>query len=293
MNKILKEPKTSALLNQLFSVLPNMSNHHSPSDDIHLLLKIAIRKEVEDIFSKDKSAEVSIQPYGKIVFPYHKMGEIDTLNLFDLDELIIFSFYWSGRNRYRKVLDLGANLGLHSIILSKCGYDVKCYEPDPIHFDILKENLRLNDISSVEPINAAISYKTGEAEFIRIKGNTTGSHIAGSKPDPYGELDHFKVDLANFNDIIKDIDFIKMDIEGHEKEVLIRTEKKHWENTDALIEVQHERNAKEIYDHFQMIGVNLFAQKYNWKLVKDISDMPFSYKDGSLFLTSKDMMPWS
>ena len=77
MNKILKEPKTSALLNQLFSVLPNMSNHHSPSDDFHLLLKIAIRKEVEDIFSKDKSAEVSIQPYGKIVFPYHKMGEID------------------------------------------------------------------------------------------------------------------------------------------------------------------------------------------------------------------------
>ena len=84
-----------------------------------------------------------------------------------------------------------------------------------------------------------------------------------------------------------------MDIEGHEKEVLIRTEKKHWESTDALIEIQHEGNAKEIYDHFQMIGVNLFAQKYNWKLVKDISDMPFSYKDGSLFLTSKDMMPWS
>ena len=101
MKKATKEPKTSALLDQLFLVLPNISNHHSPSDDFHLLLKIAIRKEVEDIFSKDKSAEVSIQPYGEIVFPYHNMGEIDTLNLFDLDELIIFSFYWSGRIRYR------------------------------------------------------------------------------------------------------------------------------------------------------------------------------------------------
>ena len=31
--------------------------------------------------------------------------------------------------------DLGANVGVHSIILSNLGFDVTSYEPDAIHFE--------------------------------------------------------------------------------------------------------------------------------------------------------------
>ena len=27
----------------------------------------------------------------------------------------------------------------HSIILNKCGFDVNCYEPDPVHIRIMKK----------------------------------------------------------------------------------------------------------------------------------------------------------
>jgi hypothetical protein len=39
-------------------------------------------------------------------------------------------------------------------------------------------------------------------------------------------------------------------------------------------------------------GVNLFSQKTGWQKVRDLSGMPFSYRDGTLFVTTKNEMPW-
>ncbi len=62
--------------------------------------------------------------------------------------------------------------------------------------------------------------------------------------------------------------------------------------TDAITEVGNETNAKYIFSHFKKIGVNLFAQKINWQIVEKLEQMPTSYRDGSLFITLKDKMPW-
>src|SRR5574341_904869 len=82
--------------------------------------------------------------------------------------------------RYRRARDIGANLGLHSIVLARCGFEVKAFEPDPWHFGLLKDNLAANR-ARVEAIPAAVSTADGEAQFVRVLGNTTGSHLAGSK----------------------------------------------------------------------------------------------------------------
>ena len=39
------------------------------------------------------------------------------------------------------VIDIGANIGLHTIVMAKCGFTVHSFEPDPIHFNELKKNL--------------------------------------------------------------------------------------------------------------------------------------------------------
>ena len=54
----------------------------------------------------------------------------------------IFLFYFLKRFNYRHVADIGANIGLHSILLSKFGFKVDSYEPDPYHFKILKKYLK-------------------------------------------------------------------------------------------------------------------------------------------------------
>ena len=61
-----------------------------------------------------------------------------------------------------------------------------------------------------------VSDQEASTEFVRVKGNTTGSHLAGSKPNPYGELERFMVHVVPMVDAIQDCDLVKLDAEGHE-----------------------------------------------------------------------------
>ena len=57
-------------------------------------MKQEARKEIISLFSNNVDQQaVDFKPFGELIFPYHKMGAIDSLNLFDLDELIIFSLF--------------------------------------------------------------------------------------------------------------------------------------------------------------------------------------------------------
>lgn len=277
----------------LFRALPLLYRHHAPGSEVYTFLKKVARQEVEALFSVIKQEPRSFGPFGKIVFPYYnKMGAVDSLNLFDLDELIIFSFCWANRKRYRYVMDIGANIGLHSIILDRCGFNVRAYEPDPTHFKILRRNLKLNRCHAVEPSNAAISNRNGTMEFIRVLGNTTGSHLVGSKARPYGKLERLPVRVEDIKSLITRADLVKIDAEGHEKEILLATDRNHWQNTDGLVEIENRRNAAVVYRHLKNLGVNLFSQKTNWQRVLRVDDIPTSYREGTLFVTCKNEMPW-
>jgi FkbM family methyltransferase len=282
----------SQILEELFDLLPKITQHHAPQTSMHQFLKKVAHKEASELFSNSKKYAVGFKPFGDLVFPYHNMGNIDSVNLFDLDELIIFSFYTSNRNHYRNVLDAGANLGIHSLLLDKCGFDVRCFEPDPTHFKLLKENLAINGCKNVKPTNKAVSTQEGEKEFVRVMGNTTGSHLAGCKENPYGDLERFMVEVADIRPHLEWADLVKMDVEGHEKEVLLATPRELWETTDALVEVQDQRNAEDIFKFFTDSQVNLFPQKINWKRAKTVEDIPVNYREGTLFISCKEKMPW-
>lgn len=284
---------STSILKNLFLALPLVSDQHAPGSKLCALLKQVARREVENLFYEHDAKPTGFKPFGDLVFPYHKMGAIDSLNLFDLDELIIFSFYWLNRTRYQRVLDIGANIGLHSIILNKCGFEVRSYEPDPQHFAILQRNLALNSCSNVQAFNAAVSSKAGIMEFVRVLGNTTGSHLAGAKSNPYGDLERFPVNVEAIAPLIAWADLIKLDAEGHEKEILLATNRDQWSNTDALVEIGNKGNAASIYEHFTTLGVQLLSQKTNWQPVRDVDDMPVSYREGTLFITCEREMPWA
>ena len=230
-------------------------------------------------------------PFGELAFPYHAMGERDTVHLFGLDELIIFAFYHANRSRYRKALDIGANVGLHSIIMSRCGFAVTSFEPDPKHFAWLSENLALNKCASVKPVQAAVSDHTGEMEFVRVLGNTTGSHLAGAK-DSYGKLEKFPVHVENFATAVAGVDFVKIDAEGHELEILLSAPGETWKKCDAMVEVGSVKNAERIFEHSHKCGFNLFAQKTGWNKVRNAGEIPTSHREGSLFISGKAEMPW-
>jgi len=287
----MKTPKLSfeELLLSVLETAPKLINN----GPLYKLVDIMAKQTVHDLpFKENKSQPVSTGIIGDLIFPYQKLGAIDSLDLFGLDELILFSFYWTNRNRYKKVADLGANIGLHSIFLAKCGFDVTAYEPDPLHCEIFKKNLDLNGIENVILKERAISDKSGNLEFIRVLGNTTSSHLTGAKDNPYGELNKINVKVDALKDVISDCDFVKMDIEGIESQAICSLTSMDWGSLEMMLEVGSEKSAYAIFEHCKEIGLNMFPQKKGWELAQEISDIPISYLEGSLFLTKESTINW-
>lgn len=272
----------NSCFNTFIEELPTIKEFHTRGEKVYNFLQKSFRGEVDKLFQNDIK---DLSPFGEIVFPFHKMGNVDTTNLFDLDEIIIFSFYWQARSRYKNVADLGANVGLHSILLSKSGFNVKSYEPDSWHFSILEENIKNNSCKNIELFNCAVSDEVGEVEFIRVLGNTTSSHISGDK-NPYGELETVVVDTVDFKSVIKWADFLKIDVEGHEVVLVTSTTKDDWNDSDAMIEISNEDNAQKVFEFFNSIDVDMYSQKKSWEKVTELPDVPTSYKEGSLFVSN-------
>jgi FkbM family methyltransferase len=284
----------SLSLGEIIEVLPTLAAQHARSSSTYEALDQRAKAAVAASgLVRENPETIPLGSFGDIVFPFTRMGAITTLELFGLDELIIFSFYWVNRNRYRRAADIGANLGLHTILMGKCGWDVFAYEPDPEHLKLLRNNLNLNSSTSVQVIDSAVSDKPGTLEFIRVLGNTTSSHLTGAKKDAYGPMERFPVSVESIETIMLAVDFIKMDAEGQEKVVLLGTSAHHWDDTDMMVEVGSEENAAAIYEHLKKIEVRAFAQKLGWKQVQSLDDMPTHYKNGSLFITRKPSMPWA
>ena len=61
---------------------------------------------------------------------------------------------------------------------------------------------------------------------------------------------------------------------------------------EIMMEVGTQKNAEIIYKHCMSNNISMYSQKTNWMSVKHLSDMPFSYKDGSLFISNLRAGPW-
>jgi FkbM family methyltransferase len=279
------------LINEVINSLIESPNLHVRSSAYYELLKKIVRDDVVKSFSSESRKLIPFGIFGELSFPYKSMGAIDSLDLFGLDELIIFAFYHKNRLLYKNCLDIGCNLGLHSLIMSRCGFEVRAFEPDPIHFELASENLICNNAANVNIFQEAISNHDGVAQFVRVLGNTTGSHLLGSK-DSYGDKDQFQVKIRDVTPLLKWADLAKIDAEGHEKEILAVANAEIMQNLDIMVEIGNIENAKFVYNHFASIGINMFSQKLGWNKVKNIEDIPTSHREGSLFISNKNCMPW-
>lgn len=273
--------------------LTSNTNSHNKESQFYADIEKRLLQEVKVAYSKASAPQIFIDQGIELSVPFFDMGSVNTMHLFGLDEVMILAFYKANKNRYKKVLDLGANVGLHAIALNKLGMDVTCFEADPQTFSQLESNLKLNQATSVHAINAAAGSYDGFAEFTRVCGNLTGSHLSGAKPNPYGKLERFDVTVVNIGAIAAKFDLIKIDIEGQEADVLTSISISDAQRIDFMLEVNGDDNAEFIFDYVKQANMNIFAQHLAWQKVEMLDQLPRSYKDGSVFISSKSTVPWS
>jgi FkbM family methyltransferase len=120
-------------------------------------------------------------------------------------------------------MDLGANIGYVTLLMAdKIGSTGKIHaiEPDPANIELLNINMKLNNYSDrMQVFNMGVSNKSGEMDFHIGRASNLGG-MTKSK-NTTGKIIKVKVDtLTNFCEN-KDLpELIKMDIEGHEVEVM-------------------------------------------------------------------------
>lgn len=106
------------------------------------------------------------------------------------------------------VFDVGANIGYHTILFSRMVKVVYAFEPVPITFDMLVENLNHNKVKNVIPIKRALGIKIGKVsesiwrvwDFIMetdIYDFTTIDEFCKSKK--IKRLDCIKIDTDGFD----------------------------------------------------------------------------------------------
>jgi FkbM family methyltransferase len=131
--------------------------------------------------------------------------------------------------RGMNVLDIGANIGYYVLLeAGLVGEEGRIYafEPHPENARMLKANLELNNFSDkVELRQMGMSDRAGAAEFfVSSRSNLhTMNPVAfkGRKNTDFeGSISIDTADVTGFLLDKKEVDFIRMDIEGHEVEVL-------------------------------------------------------------------------
>lgn len=111
------------------------------------------------------------------------------------------------------VVDVGAQYGDYSIFLAKYIGVKKVYSFEPLveNYNIFTENIKLNNITNIEPYNIALGDKTSEVER-----GILDNMISISESEMKSTIKIEKLD--NIPSIRED--FLKIDVEGFEMEVL-------------------------------------------------------------------------
>ena len=152
------------------------------------------------------------------------------------------------------VVDAGAYIGLHTLTLSKLAKEVISFEPQPLVYQCLKNTLEKQNIDNVKLYHLALSNKKSDTH---IHTNNDGdASIEGIRDAKFNMK--FPCETNKLDNIInKKIHLIKIDVEGHE-----------WELIDGA--------TKTIIKHRPIIILETFKRNNNIKKIKQFI-LSFNY----------------
>jgi FkbM family methyltransferase len=118
-----------------------------------------------------------------------------------------------------KVIDVGANIGYFTLLLSKLvdiTGTVTAFEPERNNFRALLNNIRLNNVGNIQAIQNAVG-NNHEMLSLYISSEESGEHSLIAKRHCKSEQ---QIEVVRLDDVVKDTNVIKTDTEGNDFHVL-------------------------------------------------------------------------
>lgn len=120
------------------------------------------------------------------------------------------------------VLDIGANIGNHTLAFATRASAVHAFEPIPYLFDVLSGNVARNGLTHVHVHNLALSDHAGSATINMVNAGNYGASSFDKRMEGTTPV---TVTLATGDSFVAGqdiprVDFVKIDVEAHEVFVL-------------------------------------------------------------------------
>tara|TARA_Y100000768_G_scaffold230565_1_gene174093 strand:+ start:100 stop:861 length:762 start_codon:yes stop_codon:yes gene_type:complete len=129
--------------------------------------------------------------------------------------------------------DVGANIGSHSIALSKIFKDkiyIRAFEAQFNIYKMLNQSIKINKINNIKVYHNAVSNKNDKIIKIKLPDYSKSNNFGGLELiKPYQNSDNFDMQLSGdyeniktikLDDFKEEVDFMKIDVEGMENLVL-------------------------------------------------------------------------
>lgn len=142
--------------------------------------------------------------------------------LYEVDELEIF-IQWLQNFDDAEIfngvaLDVGANIGNHSLFFSDYYSAVRAFEPHPLTYKLLSINSEL--VSNVKCFNFGISSAERSASIVVDNRNMSGAHVVSGSTAMAVPIELKTLDSVMASTDGLPVRLIKIDVEGHECEAL-------------------------------------------------------------------------
>lgn len=161
---------------------------------------------------RSTTTQIYIHPYGEIVSDHMR----NTSSFFEIDFL---NYIYENHNKQSHILDIGANIGNHSLFFSKfldCKM-VHCFEPFKSNLTLLEMNA--TDKCKIYPI--ALSNIIGKLPLYNSQEHNFGGFSLHSYKNNSSFLVKDNIDVITLDSLnLQNVSMIKIDVENHENEVL-------------------------------------------------------------------------
>ena len=177
------------------------------------ILEILLKYFVRLNFNRKKDEFKKIHKHEFAIFFNDTLSKEITIDaIFEKDEILEILKLIKKRNCF---IDVGANIGNHSIFFSRYFKKIYSFEAHPKTYDIL--NFNTKEYSNIKIFNIGLSNFKGNLFF---KKNIT-SNIGGKYLTKKGQIKAKVNKLDKILKKLKNVNYIKLDVEGHEYSALI------------------------------------------------------------------------
>jgi FkbM family methyltransferase len=249
------------MIDVLYKLLRKLTNINSLEVDEKLKIELKLAWFKITFFKKydSKNNVVSVLDY-KIKFLDYNLFRYLFNEIFLSKE-----YFFESKKDDPSIIDCGSNIGM-SILYFKMLYPnakIMAFEPGEETYACIEENIQMNNLNSIDIYNVALAKTEGTIDFFYDKSDV-GSLMMSAVEERMPKEKRIVKSVCLSSYINHDIDFMKMDIEGAEMEVMedLYNNKKLQYIQQMVIEYHHHINE----------GVDCFS-----KILQILEDSQFGY----------------